>query len=95
LESKGDNMNYYGSIGATYNYSIFKDLYIGAGIEPTAYRTDGKWKFDVPPTVKIGYNLKFAEVALSAKAGLFNVLESSKLSSGHLNDLQLQLFIPF
>jgi len=88
----------YFAFNPSYNYKIYKNLHFGAGIEPTLYYADGqgKWKFDIPPTLRVGYDFKYFDMAISYKMGLLNVMKSSRdFSSGNLNDIQLQVFIPF
>jgi len=98
IESGGSGAYYYFALNPSYNYKLYKKLHIGAGIEPTLYFTNGeaKWKFDIPTTLRIGYDFKYFDMAISYKMGLLNPMKSSKYySSGNLNDIQLQMFIPF
>jgi len=95
---KASGTYYYFAFNPNYNYKIYKNLHLGIGIEPTLYYADGegKWKFDIPPMLRLGYNFKYFDMAISYKMGLLNVMKSSRnFSSGNLNDIQLQLFIPF
>jgi hypothetical protein len=95
---------YYFAINPTYNYKVYKNLYFGAGIEPTLYFTGidkDKWRFDIPPTLQIGYDFKYLGIAVGYKVGILDIIKSknkdsrSYLKAGDLNDLQIQLFIPF
>jgi len=103
ISSGAGGTYYYFSFNPSYNYKIFKNLHLGAGIEPTLYYVDGqgKWKFDIPPTLRIGYDFKYLDIAVGYKIGFLNVIKSNvsnrsnNFSSGNLNDIQLQLFIPF
>jgi hypothetical protein len=93
---------YYFAINPTYNYKVYKNLYLGAGIEPTLYFTGedkNKWKYDISPTLRIGYDFKYLNIAVGYKAGVLDAVKSNYryyyLEAGNLNDLQIQLFIPF
>ena len=87
------------ALGLTANYKISKGLYAGVGVEPTygfyelGEHTDQR--FDMPVLVKLGYDLKYVDLAVVYKKGLFNVIKSKEIEKGKLNDLQIQLFIPF
>ncbi|GHV21911.1 hypothetical protein FACS189428_3100 [Clostridia bacterium] len=94
-ERKSD---FYTSLNLSANYRINKRFYAGAGLEPTVYNMNHegfKRSFDMPVTSKIGVDLKYVELALSYKIGFLNTLDSRYHKSLNLNDLQLQLFIPF
>ena len=80
------------------NYKIYSGLYAGLGIEPTYYFHDmGRFIriFDTPIVGKIGYDFKKIDIVLTYKKGLFNALKSNTFAKGQINDIQLQLFIPF
>ncbi|MDR1762579.1 MAG: hypothetical protein LBR64_01300 [Dysgonamonadaceae bacterium] len=95
LGSRSDDFNYYFSLNASYNYNIYKNLHIGAGLEPTMYFESG-WKFDSSLTFRVGYDFKYVDIAIGYKVGLLNPLkQKDAFLSGNLNDLQIQLFIPF
>jgi hypothetical protein len=86
------------SIGLSANYKIVKGLYAGIGIEPTCYFHDLTQYikiFDAPLIGKLGYDFKYFDIAVVYKKGLLNALQSDNFSKGRINDLQLQLFIPF
>ena len=91
---------FYTSLNPSFNYRINNRFYAGAGLEPTVYlRFDGKLhaeKFDMPFTTRIGVDLKYVEFALGYKIGFLNRMEGEYyFKSFNLNDLQLQLYIPF
>jgi len=91
---------YFTSVGGSINYTIFKNLSAGIGMEPTFYlnKENGdnflKNKYDIPLVAKVSYNFRVVEVGITGKYGLINVLES-KGSNGKLREIQLSLFIPF
>jgi hypothetical protein len=87
------------SVGLSVNYNLYKGLFVGAGVDPT-YRLYqlgdiSENRFDVPVIGKIGYNMKYVELALVYKKGIMNSLKTDHFERGKLNDWQLQLFIPF
>ena len=99
-----ENFYYFTSIAFSYNYKFTDKIYLGIGIEPTIYFFENEyeepgriysWKFDVPLSMRIGYNWSFIGVALNYKIGLANPLASMDFRSGNINEFQLQLFIPF
>jgi hypothetical protein len=101
IPRKETRLSFYTSLNPSANYRINKYLYTGIGFEPTLYfnlyseglKAD---KFDMPVTPKIGVNLKYVELAISYKVGLLNTaIKSEYYKSFNLNDLQLQLYIPF
>ncbi|MDR2472913.1 MAG: hypothetical protein LBD53_05015 [Tannerella sp.] len=93
--SSGLSLLCYGSLGATYNYQIYKGLSAGAGIEPTLYY-DNSYDIDFPLVAKISYDLKFIGVALMYKYGLTNALKvDSDITKGKIRGWQVQAFIPF
>lgn len=86
------------SLAPSWNYNIFKRLYVGGGIEPSLYYISGDdsgYKFDLPIAARTGYSLGFADIAFSYKLGLLNTMDSNYFSSGRFNNWQIQLFIPF
>jgi hypothetical protein len=86
------------SVNPNYNYRFYRRFSAGAGLEPALYfkdAHDAKWKFDCPLSLKLGYDLKHIGFSLNYKIGLFKIMKSDQFSSGNLNDIQLQLFIPF
>ncbi|GHT11416.1 hypothetical protein FACS189426_13260 [Bacteroidia bacterium] len=90
--------NFYASLAGSFNYKIFKSFHAGIGIEPSLYYLDGtsaEYKYDIPLTAKIGYNLKFAEIGLAYKLGFTDQVNDRYFSSGKMNLWQLSLFIPF
>lgn len=93
--------HYFASICGTVNHPLYKGLSAGLGIEPTYYfYTEGENvrtspAIDAPLVARLSYNLKFVEVGVSYKYGLFNVMETDYLKSGRFNDLVFSLYIPF
>ena len=88
------------SVNPSWNYRLIKGLYAGAGIEPTLYHKAGtpsseKWKFDLPLTAKVGYDLKFIDFSIIYKHGLFDTMEHEYLGSAKFRSWQLSVFIPF
>ena len=88
---------YYTSFNPTINYKIYRNLFLGVGLEPTIYyKANTSIKFDSPATFKIGYDHKFIGWAFIYKYGLFNTLDiSDNISKGKMNDVAVQLFIHF
>ena len=87
--------HYYTSIGGTVNYSIFKKLSIGLGIEPTLYlNRESKSNADIPVIAKAAYNFGIAEVGISGKYGLSNAMNSLYYSSNKIREVQVSVFIP-
>ena len=99
LAAEGQNAFYYMSINPSYNYRFYHKFSGGFGFEPMIYFRDGfndKWKFDCPLTFKVGYDLKHIGFSLHYKVGFANIMKSPRFfASGSLNDIQLQMFIPF
>jgi hypothetical protein len=94
----GSFINYYASLGGSFNYKIFSGFHAGIGIEPTLYyleNTAKNYMFDIPLAAKVGYNLKFAEIELGYKFGFTDVVTTDYFSSGKINRWQISLFIPF
>ena len=93
------NNYFYAAVGATANYTLFKNFSAGLGVEPTywfyASGEDSSNKFDVPLVAKIGYNLKYFEIGLSYKHGLMNSIKTDFIKSGNFRDVQVTLWIPF
>ena len=86
------------SVSAAYQYKVWKNLYAGIGLSPTYYffeSSERKWRFDLPVTVKVGYDFKYVDLALIYKRGMLHALKSEVFAKGNINDIQLQLFIPF
>ena len=90
---------YFLSVGGTANYSLYKGLSIGLGVEPTYYfkctGEDSDNHFDVPLVGKVAYRFRPIEIGLSYKYGLMNVVKNENMKSGKFRDLQLSLWIPF
>ena len=83
------------------NYSIISKIPIGIGLEPTYYfNTDlidnlEKNKiFDVPICIKVGYEFRLIEIALSYKHGFNSLYRNSIVSKATTRDIQLSIFIP-
>jgi hypothetical protein len=84
------------SLSLSYNYKIYKGLYVGAGVEPSLYFFyPDKRDFDVPVFVKIGYEFKKVDISVAYKKGLTEMLKDENVKGGKLNDLQTQMFISF
>lgn len=87
---------YYTSLNFSFNYLLYKRIYVGCGMEPTLYLSDSESpKFDIPVTLQAGFNWDIIGIALNYKIGLANPLSNKDFASGNLNELQIQLFIPF
>jgi hypothetical protein len=90
---------YYVSVGGTFNYSIYRGLSAGVGIEPTYYLyQEGETssnKFDAPLVGKIAYDFGKFEIGVGYKHGLTDVIKTDRIKSGKLRDIQVSLFIPF
>jgi len=92
---------FYTSLNPSVNYRINKYLYAGVGLEPTLFFGFHEGGFatdmlDMSFTSKIGVNLKYVELAIGYKVGLFNAAKRPEyFKSFNANDLQLQLYIPF
>lgn len=91
--------HYFFSIGGTFNYSLYRGLNIGLGIEPTYYfYQDGEKssnKFDIPLLGKVAYDLGKFEAGLSYKHGLTDIIKTDRIKSGKFREIQLSVFIPF
>lgn len=89
-------LNFQLAVSASANYKIFKELYVGLGIEPTwNIVTDGK-PFDIPILGKIGYNFNNkVDISLTYRQGFTNTINDSKYSKGRTSDIYLSIFIPF
>ncbi len=96
----------YYSVGLTpaWNYNFFNKWYAGTGLSPTFSMAKGRendnrltdYIFDMPATIKVGYDFKYVDVALVCYWGLFNVSAfSDQITSATLRSLQVQVFIPF
>lgn len=96
-EATSNMFSVFGS--GTVNYSIYKGLSIGAGLQPTYYfyqnGENNKNKFDIPVVAKIAYRFKVLEIGISYKHGLMNTLKTDYLKSGKLREYNLSLWIPF
>lgn len=82
----------------TANYTLYKGLSIGAGIQPTWYfRQNGgnSRKIDIPAIGRIAYRFKVLEVGLNYKHGLMNSLKTDHLKSGKFREYNLFVWIPF
>jgi hypothetical protein len=94
-------LHYYASIGGTFNFSIVKNFSVGLGFEPTRYFYPNDdfmlyRNYDLPVVAKIAYNLKFVEIGITGKYGLFSVTELPRESKkGRFSDIQLSVFVPF
>jgi hypothetical protein len=91
---KSNSLHYNVLLDITGNCKIFKGLYAGIGLAPSLYFEDG-FTFDLPPVGKIGWDLKYMDIAIAGRMGLFNTLKSEGIKNGRMNDVQVQMFIPF
>lgn len=85
-------------VSGTANYTIYKGLSIGAGIQPIYYFSQNggnNKKFDIPIVAKVAYRFKAFEIGLNYKHGLMNTLETKYLKSGKFREYNLSLWIPF
>ena len=97
--SKEESTQFYlASLSATANYSIYKGLNAGVGLEPAFLimqtRSNDKF-FDMPLVVKLAYDLGPVELGINYKYGLFDLIKTDDIKSGKFRDLQISLFIPF
>jgi hypothetical protein len=97
------------SLNPSWNYRLVKGLYAGVGIEPTIYNIGAngaskyfwldndymRWKFDLPLTAKVGYDLKFIDFSIYYKHGLFDAIDYGHSAPGKFRNLLLSVFIPF
>jgi hypothetical protein len=93
------SLYYYASAGGTFNYSIYRGLSVGVGVEPTYYfyqeGETSKNKFDAPLIGKVAYDFGKFEIGVSYKHGLTDVIKTDRIKSGKFRDIELSLFIPF
>ncbi|MDR3140874.1 MAG: hypothetical protein LBU37_04000 [Tannerellaceae bacterium] len=85
------SLYYYASVGGTFNYSIYRGLSAGIGVEPTYYFSQG---FDAPLIGKVAYDFGKFELGVSYKHGLADVI-TDRIKAGKFRDIQFSLFIPF
>lgn len=91
----------YLSLGASFNYKIWKGLYAGLGLEPTWYFYQSGEKSAIDPAIdlplkgSIGYDFKFIGLAVSYRQGIFNVIDVTSIQKGKISDWQVSLYIPF
>lgn len=82
----------------TANYTLYKGLSIGAGVEPTYYFSQNggnSRKFDLPVIARVAYRFKAFEIGLTYKHGLMNTLKTEHLKSGKFREYNLSIWIPF
>lgn len=93
--SYGSPTPFYLSLNPTINRKIYRNFFLGAGLAPTVYHLS-HFNFDSPVTLKIGYDHKYVGLAMTYSHGLFNSLTmSNSVSKGRMNEISVQLFIPF
>ncbi|MDR0844766.1 MAG: hypothetical protein LBN71_06055, partial [Tannerella sp.] len=70
-------------------------------IEPGVYyvyedhnKDNNSFKFDMPLTVRFGYDFGYMDVAFSYKYGLANISDT-EYYTGKIRNWQIQVFIPF
>jgi hypothetical protein len=92
------------SLSPSWNYRFFDKFYAGVGLSPTLYMVKGKkqndnritgYKFDIPATIKIGYDFKYLDVSLGYSHGFFNTAYSDYITKSSFRNWQIQVFIPF
>lgn len=91
------HLNYYVALSPSLNASIYKGLYIGVGAEPTAYfyrSADSGMGFDLPATLKIGYDLGCVSIEGSVKMGLLRHSVENLLERNRRKEFQLSIYIP-
>ena len=91
-----NDLNFQIALSVSANYKVFKELYVGAGIEPMAnIVTNGK-HFDIPVVGKIGYNIgNKIDIALVYRQGFLNTVGKDIYKRGRLSDLGVSIFVPF
>lgn len=97
-ETEKRHLNYYIALSPSANVRIYKELYAGLGVEPTCYFYQSKDKnmgFDLPATVKIGYNFRKFSLEGSAKFGLIRHSMENLLEKNRKKEFQLSIYIPF
>ncbi|MDR0962726.1 MAG: hypothetical protein LBM62_09265 [Mediterranea sp.] len=85
------------SVSGTINYTLWKKLSIGAGMEPSIdiYHGDSNSRmFNLPIVGRIGYDFGVLGVNLSYKHGLMNGIKNDVSASGKFCDWTLSLYIP-
>lgn len=92
----------YVSLGAVASYECFKNFRVGVGAEfswsmtkiSEAHRSFHTNYGDVPLLARVSYSLKYVELQLSYKQGLFSVIDNPTLGKLKTRDLQLSVFVP-
>lgn len=82
----------------TANYTLYKGLSIGAGVEPTYYFSQNggnSRKFDIPVIARVAYRFKAFEIGLNYKHGFMNTLKTEHLKSGKFREYNLSIWVPF
>lgn len=89
---------YFVSTGGSVNYTLYKGLSFGVGIEPSyVFYQSGEnrnKKFDSPLLGKLAYDFGFMEVGVNYKHGLMNMIKTDRINSVKLRDWQISVFIP-
>jgi hypothetical protein len=91
------------ALDPSFNYRFYGKWYAGIGLSPTVYMAKGRkhdnrvtgYKFDMPASVKLAYDFKYVDVSLGYSLGLFDIAYSDYISKSKMQNLQLQVFIPF
>ena len=90
---EGDRvLHYYVALAPSANLRIVKGLYAGLGVAPTLYCDD--IDFDLPLTVKAGYDWDAIGLEASFNVGLLRDGQESLLKSNRKKEFQLTLYIP-
>ncbi|MCR6504863.1 hypothetical protein [Bacteroides muris (ex Fokt et al. 2023)] len=95
---KGSAKRFSAFATGTANYTLYKGLSIGAGIQPTWFFNQNggnSRKFDIPAIGRIAYRFKAFEVGLNYKHGLMNSLKTDHLKSGKFREYTLSVWVPF
>ena len=93
IHQEGDRvLHYYVALAPSANLRIVKGLYAGLGVAPTLYCDD--IDFDLPLTVKAGYDWDAIGLEASFNVGLLRDGQESLLKSNRKKEFQLTLYIP-
>lgn len=83
------------SITASFNYKIVKELYIGAGVAPTAIFAS-KTMFDIPVIARVGYNINNKiEFAVNYQYSMPNAFKTDEYKGGRFSEWNISVYIPF
>lgn len=91
------HLDYYIALSPTANLPIYKGLFAGVGIEPTAYvyrSKDSGMGFDLPAVFKVGYDFGLLGIEASVKVGLLRHSMDGLLEKNRKKEFQLSLYVP-